>query len=60
MTEHHGRRRNKPGDPTDEPMSDPLPTGEDVVGRDEDVQDTPRRYDQPVEDSELPKRRIQI
>lgn len=60
MTEHAGRRRNKPGNPTDEPMSDPLPTGEDVVDRDEDGQDTPRRYDQPVEDSELAKRKIQI
>lgn len=57
MTDNPGRRRNKPGDPTDEPMSDPVPTGEDVVDRDdEDRQDTPRRYDQPVEDPELPKR----
>ena len=59
MTEHPGRRQNKPGDPTDEPMSDPLPTGVDVVDRDHDGQDTPR-YDQPVEDSDLRKRKIQI
>jgi len=60
MTEHPGRRRNKLGDPTDEPMSDPVPTGEDVVDRDEDEQDTARRYDQPAEDSELPERNTQI
>jgi hypothetical protein len=43
-----------PGDPTAEPTSDPVPTGEDVVERDthEDMRglQTPRRYEQPVED----------
>jgi hypothetical protein len=56
MTEHPGRRRNIPGDPTAEPASDPVPTGEDVVGgEDHEVElDTPRRYDEPADDVVLP------
>jgi hypothetical protein len=54
MTSYPGRRRNKPGDPTDEPVSDPVPTGEDVVNRHERSRDTPRRHDEPVKDPVLP------
>lgn len=54
MTQNSGRRRNIPGDPTDERTSDPVPTGEDVVELDTrgDMRglETPRRYEQPVED----------
>jgi hypothetical protein len=58
MTDTPGRRRNMPSDPTDEPASDPVPTGEDVVDRDraddapgrhDRSRETPRRYEQPVE-----------
>jgi hypothetical protein len=58
MTGNPGRRRNIPGDPTAEPTSDPVPTGDDVIDRDSrdrlprrDDRDgeTPRRYDQPVD-----------
>jgi hypothetical protein len=47
MTDQPGRRRNPPADPTDEPASDPVPTGEDVVNRHPRGHDTPRRYDEP-------------
>ena len=47
MTDHPGRRRNPPADPTDEPVSDPVPTGEDVVNRHPRGHDTPRRYEEP-------------
>jgi hypothetical protein len=45
MTDFPGRRRNPPDDPTDEPASDPVPTGEDVVNRDRHGHDTPRQYE---------------
>lgn len=65
MTDNAGRRRHIPGDPTAEPSSDPVPTGEDVIGRDENQpvktpreEDpplrTPRRYDEPVDDVVMP------
>ena len=54
MTQNSGRRKNILGDPTAEPTSDPVPTGEDVFEPDtrEDMRglETPRRYEQPVED----------
>ncbi len=54
MTDNAGRRRNVPGDPTAEPSSDPVPSGQDVVELDRpgDMRglETPRRYEQPVED----------
>jgi hypothetical protein len=58
MTDNPGRRRNIPGDPTAEPASDPVPTGDDVVDRDtrglatrrdDRGRETPRRYDQSVD-----------
>lgn len=46
MTDTPGRRRNIPADPTAEPASDPVPTGDDVLGRDQNEPlRTPRRYD---------------
>jgi len=63
MTDHPGRRRNKPADPTDEPTSDPVPIGDDVVNRHEREHDTPRRYDEPLkkpESSAEPTRADQI
>ena len=60
MTGHPGRRHNIPGDPTAEASSDPVPTGDDVIGRDEHQplktprdQDRPRR-DEPADDVSLP------
>ena len=57
MTDTTGRRTNMPSDPTAERTSDPLPTGEDVIDREQPGKstpdrtgETPRRYDQPVED----------
>ena len=55
MTDHPGRRRNNPSDPTDEPVSDPVPTGDDVVSRHERGRDTPRRYDEPEKGAVLPE-----
>ena len=47
MNDNRGRRRNIPADPTSEPASEPVPTGEDVIGRDESrPARTPRRYDE--------------
>jgi hypothetical protein len=59
MSDTAGRRRNSPSDPSAERASDPLPTGEDVIEReqpgerpersDEGRHETPRRYEQPVD-----------
>ena len=54
MTDYPGRRRNSPDDPTDEPTSDPVPTGEDVVERHQKRHETPRRYDDPLRQQESP------
>jgi len=65
MTATTGRRHNIPGDPTAEPSSDPVPTGDDVIGREENQpvktpreedrpSPTPRRYDEPVDDVVMP------
>jgi hypothetical protein len=60
MTADPGRRRNIPGDPTAEPSSDPVPTGDDVIGREENQPlRTPREEDrprgeEPAEDVSLP------
>jgi hypothetical protein len=35
MTDHPGRRRSNPSDPTAERTSDPVPVGDDVIDRDE-------------------------
>ena len=49
MTENPGRRRNIPADPTAEPTSDPVPTGDDVIGRnDHQPPRTPRPDDDVV------------
>jgi len=52
MTDYPGRRRNSPDDPTDEPTSDPVPTGEDVVNRHRKGHDTPRQYEDPLRQDE--------
>lgn len=53
MNDNPGRRRNIPADPTSEPASEPVPTGEDVIGRDErQPAPTPRRYDEADEDTD--------
>jgi hypothetical protein len=49
MTDYPGGRRNPPADPTDEAVSDPVPTGDDVVNRHRRGHDTPRRYEEPEE-----------
>jgi len=49
MTDYPGGRRNRPDDPTDEPASDPVPTGDDVVNRHRRGHDTPRQYEEPVD-----------
>ena len=47
MTDHAGRRKPKPADPTDEPTSDPVPAGEDILARHAHGRHTtPRRYDE--------------
>ncbi|HTH02705.1 MAG TPA: hypothetical protein VL882_20675 [Vicinamibacterales bacterium] len=51
MTDQAGRRRNPPDDPTEEPVSDPVPTGEDVVNRQRRGHETPRRYEEAAEES---------
>lgn len=59
MTDTSGRRRNIPSDPTAERTSDPVPTGKDVIDRQnpgnatpqlDRGRDTPRRYEQPTEE----------
>lgn len=59
MTDSTGRRRNIPSDPTAERTSDPVPTGRDVIDREnpgnatphlDSSLETPRRYEQPVEE----------
>lgn len=52
MTDYPGGRRNPPDDPTDEPASDPVPTGDDVVNRHRRGHDTPRKYEDADEDRE--------
>ena len=53
MNDNPGRRRNIPADPTSEPASEPVPTGEDVIGRhDKRPVRTPRRYDRTDEDND--------
>jgi hypothetical protein len=42
MSDHQGRRRSNPSDPTAERTSEPVPVGDDVVDRDRRRQDTPR------------------
>jgi hypothetical protein len=65
MSDTTGRRRNIPSDPTAERTSDPVPTGEDIIEREQSGEtptrsddreaETPRRYEQPLEqDPELP------
>jgi hypothetical protein len=65
MNDNPGRRRNIPADPTAEPASDPVPTGDDVIGREENQPvrtpreedhpaPTPRRYDESADDVVMP------
>jgi hypothetical protein len=49
MSDSQGRRNAPLDDPTSEPTSDPVPTGEDVVDRYKRGHDTPRRYEQPCD-----------
>jgi hypothetical protein len=51
MTDNPGRHRVNRFDPTDTPESDPVPTGEDIVHREEHGHDTPRRYDESADHS---------
>jgi hypothetical protein len=50
MTDYPGRRKNDPSDPTDQPTSDPVPTGEDVINRHQHGHETPRKYDEPLQE----------
>lgn len=51
MTENRGRRRTNPSDPTEERTSDPVPLGEDIIGRDtRGRHSTPRRYDEKADE----------
>jgi len=52
MTDTWDRHETNPFDPTDKPESDPVPTGEDVVNRQNRGHNTPRRYEEPAEDVE--------
>ena len=58
MTDTPGRRGMKPGDPTGERASDPIPDGEDILSRENPRRgETPRRYDEEVEgDPVMPSR----
>jgi hypothetical protein len=49
MTDNSGQHRVNRFDPTDTPASDPVPTGEDVVNRQKEGHETPRRYDEPAD-----------
>ena len=54
MTDDTPRSTN-PFDPTDERASDPVPDGEDIIGRDEKRRDiTPRRYEEQADDKVMP------
>jgi hypothetical protein len=52
MTDNPTTHRINRFDPTDTPESDPVPTGEDVVNRQKDGHETPRRYDEPVDEKQ--------
>jgi len=52
MSDRPDQHRVNRFDPTDTPESDPVPTGEDVANRQRDGHDTPRRYDQPVDQTD--------
>ncbi len=53
MTETPGRRNTNLGDPTAEGTSDPIPAGEDVIGRENPRRgETPRGYDESGADNE--------
>jgi hypothetical protein len=55
MSENPGRRRNIPADPTAEPASEPVPTGEDVIGREENQRTkTPPRDGENADDVVMP------
>ena len=51
MTDNPGGHSVNRFDPTETPESDPVPTGEDVVNRQKRGHQTPRRYDESVDDS---------
>ena len=53
MSDHQGRRRGNPSDPTAERTSDPVPVGDDVVDRDKHRQ-TPRESGESDEDPVIP------
>ena len=54
MTDTPGGRDTKLGDPTAEGASDPVPAGEDVIGRENPRPgETPRRYDESATESEI-------
>jgi hypothetical protein len=55
MTDHPGRRRSNPSDPTEERTSDPVPVGDDVIDRDEDQSDDDE--DDPVVPAETGSKR---
>ena len=49
MTDNSDLHRVNRFDPTDTPESDPVPSGEDIVHRQQEGRETPRRYDEPVD-----------
>ena len=50
MTDQLSEHRVNRFDPTDTPESDPVPTGDDVVNRQKEGHETPRRYDEAAEE----------
>ncbi len=54
MSDHQGRRRNNPSDPTAERTSEPVPVGDDVVDRDKNRQRTPRESGEGDADPVIP------
>jgi hypothetical protein len=54
VSDHQGRRRNNPSDPTAERTSEPVPVGDDVVDRDKNRQRTPRESGEVDEDPVIP------
>ena len=54
MNDNSGRRRNVPAGPTAEPVSDPVPTGDDVIaGEEHQPPRTPQRHDEPAGDDDV-------
>jgi hypothetical protein len=52
MTDNPRSHTVNPFDPTETPESEPVPTGEDVVNRQKRGHQTPRRYDEELEEKQ--------